>query len=123
MLTVADDGTVTRDNGPVTERDVTVITRCLVADGRHELAALIQGWWGDVFYAPGMTDRVTVRVPDGHSGATRVVAVAKGGALTREDGATVTEADVTAVVATLTRSGWATLAGRVQGWWWTSQGA
>jgi len=64
-----------------------------------------------------------VRVPDGHSGATRAVTVTRSGAVTREDGATVTEADVTAVVGALACSGRHELAGRVQGWWWTSGAA
>lgn len=71
-----------------------------------------------------MTARSTVvRVPGGHSGATRAATVARSGAVTWEDGATVTEADVTAVVKALTQSGRHELAGRVQGWWWTSGAA
>jgi len=45
LLTVAPSGTVTRDNGAVDERDVTVTVRALAADGRHELAGRVQGWW------------------------------------------------------------------------------
>lgn len=79
---------------------------------------------GAVLRFLGMTAHTTVvRIPDGHSGATRAVTVARSGALAREDGANATEADVTAVVATLAQSGRHELAGRVQGWWWTAQGA
>jgi len=45
LLTVAPSGELTRDNGPVDERDVTVTVRSLTVDGRHELAGRVQGWW------------------------------------------------------------------------------
>lgn len=45
VLTVARSGAVTRDNGAVTERDVTVTVRALAQDGREELAGRVQGWW------------------------------------------------------------------------------
>ena len=63
---------------------------------------------------------VTVRVPDGRPGETRALFVARSGVVTREDSATVTEADVAAVIRVLARSDRHELAGRVQGWWWTS---
>lgn len=44
-LTVTDSGVVTRDNGDVTERDVTVTVRALVQDGHEKLAGRVQGWW------------------------------------------------------------------------------
>lgn len=45
LLTVADSGVVTRDDGAVTERDVTITVRALAQDGREELAGRVQGWW------------------------------------------------------------------------------
>jgi hypothetical protein len=45
MLTVAPSGAITRDNGPVDERDMTVTIRALVQDGQDELAGRVQGWW------------------------------------------------------------------------------
>ena len=45
LLTVAPSGVVTRSNGAVDERDVTVTVRALAADGHEELAGRVQGWW------------------------------------------------------------------------------
>lgn len=61
---------------------------------------------------------MTIHAPGGRS-----FTVTRSGVVTREDRATVTEADVTAVTAVLSRSDQHELAGRVQGWWWTSGGA
>jgi hypothetical protein len=44
-LTITDSGVVTRDNGAVTERDVTVAVRALAQDGQEGLAGRVQGWW------------------------------------------------------------------------------
>jgi hypothetical protein len=44
-LTVTPSGVMTRDNGDVTERDVTVTIRALAQEGHEALAGRVQGWW------------------------------------------------------------------------------